>query len=305
MTAVRAIAMAGIVVQFLWPAAGYCGEAASDAVLKDEMSKQQAIYQGRGAQQLEGYIIDRSLLAYSFVLSKAFDTALAKLGPNDRWLDIGAGQGRAVADYYSERYDSMHPEGREQRGTKASSVAMSIEDRRTDEWHKAAAGLEPGKMQYVTGKPLRDYSAAELGRFQLVTDVIGGFSYTSDLSRFVGRVLEILTTGGDFFTILQDVHSQDEDNKPYYAGSPYLTEITGADGSELKVCGWLRSITCVQVTCEIRSDWAPPVEVYRVHKTCDDVRVPALTRVHYQAGTPPERGFRLEKAPAAPGDTAR
>ena len=150
-----------------------------------EVSKQEAIYQSQGEKVPEGYVVDRSLLSYASFLPSGFDRSLADLGPTDRWLDIGAGQGRAILDYYTPRYDSMHPEGRERRGKKAQAVAMSIEDRRTPRWHETAASLEANQMRYLSGRRLREYSLEELGQFRLVTDVIGGFSYTRDLSLFM------------------------------------------------------------------------------------------------------------------------
>jgi hypothetical protein len=170
---------------------------------------------------------------------------------------------------------------------------MSIEDRRTAEWYATAATLPPGKISYLTGRRLREYSSAELGKFQLITDVIGGFSYTTDLSLFVERVLALLETNGSFFTVLADVRRDAGDSKPHYEGSPFLTVIARADGSETNVCSWLKSIGCVSVNCEARENWEPPIEAFHMQKVCDDVMVPPLTTVRYEAGTPPERGFRL------------
>jgi hypothetical protein len=34
-----------------------------------------------------------------------------------------------------------------------------------------------------------------------------------------------------------------------------------------------------------------PIELYRVHKVCEDVAVPALDTRQFQAGTPPLRRF--------------
>jgi len=95
------------------------------------------------------------------------------------------------------------------------------------------------------------------------------------------------------YTVLQDVHAESGGNKPYYPDAPFLTEIVNPDGSELKVCSWLKSITCVEVSCESKPAFSPPAEVYRVRKVCEDVSVPRLEIVHFQAGTPPERRFRL------------
>jgi hypothetical protein len=47
------------------------------------------------------------------------------------------------------------------------------------------------------------------------------------------------------------------------------------------------------------------VEIYRVHKTCEQTAVPVLLPVHYQAGTPPERGYWLVgDVPADPAPPA-
>jgi hypothetical protein len=286
----------------LWTAAAQSARAAEPA-FDAERRKQQGIYHGRGASFDEGYVIDRSLLAYMHALSPAFRSELAGLGPRDRWLDIGAGMGIAVLDYHNGRYSAMLHEGREPGAGRADAVAMSIEDRRTPHWHETAARLEPKKIEYLSGKPLREYRVEELGRFQLITDVIGGFSYTENLSLFMERVLSLLAVNGSFHTLLQDVRSEAGANRPHYPGSPFLTEIRAADGTDMKVCSWLKSIRCVTVTCDWKRGWTPPVEVYRVHKVCEQVSVPPLTLIHYQAGTPPERGFRLANPP--PADAAR
>ena len=298
-TAIRLVVL--LVFQSLWLGTAHSQRPGSPK-LDEEISKQESIYHGRGDQMVEGYVIDRSLLSYTFTLSDEFDDALANLGPQDRWLDVGAGQGQAVLDYYTPTYDSMHEEGRVRRGNKARAIAMSIEDRRTPLWNQSAAGLEANKIQYLFGRRLGEYSPEELGRFQLITDVIGGFSYTVDLSQFMEKVLGLLELNGNFFTLLQDVHAEDGSNEPYYKGSPFLTEITNPDGSKAKVCPWLKSIACAEVACELRAQWTPPIEVYRIRKVCSNIAVPALVPVHYEAGTPPERGYR--SASPLPGQAA-
>ena len=259
----------------------------------EEIAKQELIYKSRGAEVPDGYVLDRSLNAYTQALASGFDRALGQLRPHDRWLDIGAGRGQAILDYYTPRFDMLHFEGREERAGKAQAVAMSIEDRRMQAWHDKAASLPPDKIRYLASRRLREYSREELGTFKLITDVVGGFSYTTDLTLFMQHVLAALEVGGDFFTVLADVSSQDGQNKPHYEGSPFLTAIARADGSEVKVCDWLKSIKCVQASCEFKPTWKPPIEAFHVHKMCSEVAVPALVPVHFEAGTPPERGFKL------------
>jgi SAM-dependent methyltransferase len=287
-TALRTIA--AMVLHALCIAAAQSEPVARPAI-EEQASRQAEIYGSRGRGVPEGYVLDRSLLSYTVILPEAFKQALARLGPDERWLDIGAGEGRAILDYGTAKYDvvlrALGGDGR-----RAKAVAISIEDRRTARWHEAVAGLGHGSIDYLHGKRLREYSAADLGRFQLITDVMGGFSYTRDLALFVEKTLAFLETGGAFYTVLQDVRAATGTSRPYYAGAPFLTELTALDGSELKVCSWLRSISCVEVTCEPKPDAAPPIEAYAIRKVCGQATVPPLALVHFEAGTPPERRFK-------------
>lgn len=269
--------------------------------MQQELSRQREIYRSRGDATPSGYTIDRSLLTYTQGLASGFRRSLAELGRDDRWLDIGAGEGRAVIDYVTSRYEAYFDgfEARPRADERARVVAMSIEDRRTHRWHEASKTLPPGQIEYLFGKSLSEYRTEELGRFQLITDVIGGFSYTARLSVFMENTLAALAVDGSFYTVLADVHSEKTANPPHYAGSPHLTRINAPDGSELKVCSWLKRIGCAEVTCEFKPGWTPPIETYRIRKICTNVTVPALVLEHFESGTPPERRFRLVDNPPA------
>lgn len=263
----------------------------------EEVRKQDAIYQTQGERVPSGYVVDRALLSYTASLPAGFDRSLAELGPGDRWLDIGAGEGNAVLDYYTSRYDMMHPDPREEYRKKARAVAISIEDRRTPRWREIAARLEPDQIRYLAGKRMREYSPQELGQFRLITDHLGGFSYARDLSLFVENVLSVLEVNGSFFTLLLDVRPETEPDPALYKDLLLLTEIEYADGSNVKICSWLKSISCVQVTCELNTELKRPIELYRIEKVCSNNIVPPLSPQSYTAGTPPPRRY-LWQAPA-------
>jgi len=283
-----------LVLQLLWMDASVAGEAVSPE-FNEERSKQEQIYQSRGEDRPEGYVIDRSLSSYVETLSAEFGRSLASLGAKGRWLDIGAGRGQAILDYFAAEDKRAKPDDRKQPRPAVQAVAMSIEDRRTPLWDQTAAALAENQMRYLTGKRLREYSQEELGRFQVITDVIGGFSYSENLSLFMEKVLDLLELNGSFYTVLQDVQSEAGANKPYYRGAPFLTQIINIDSSELKVCSWLKRISCVEVTCEFKMRWKPPIETYSIRKVCNDVRVPGLWPTRFAAGTPPEREFHLKR----------
>ena len=287
--ATRMAVLIVIVLQTLEQGAGWSEEPAQPK-LDEEFTKQEKIYRSRGADVPEGYVTNRGLSDYAGFLS-GFCDALGKLGSSDRWLDIGAGEAQAILDYYAPEDDAAPAQNCGRSGAKARAVAMSIEDRQTDNWKQQAANIGDDRIRYVSGKRLRQYSPEELGKFQIITDVYGGFSYTADLSLFVEKVLSLLETGGVFYTLLQDVHLADGKEKP---NTYYLTELVDAAGGDEKVCSWLKKITCAQVTCESKGDWDPPTEQISIRKVCNEVSVPPMKLLKFEAGNPPGRKFQLE-----------
>ena len=257
----------------------------------EEITKQEKIYRSRGADVPGGYVTGRRLSDYLELLPSGFCDALGTLGSSDRWLDIGAGAGQAILDYYAPEDDSAPGKKCAGAGGKVRAVAMSIEDRRTDKWQQRAASLGDDRIRYLSGKRLRHYSGEELGKFQIITDVYGGFSYTEDLSVFIEKVLSLLEIGGVFYTMVQSVHLENGKDKP---STWYLTELVDAAGRDVKVCSWLKKTTCVNVGCDSKSDWDAPTELINIRKVCGDVSVPRVKLLKYEAGNPPGRKFQLE-----------
>jgi SAM-dependent methyltransferase len=275
-----------IVLQALGPGAGWTQEPVQPRI-DEEFAKQEKIYRRRGAGT---YTTNRGLSSYAEVLPTGFCDALGRLGSSDRWLDIGAGEGRAILDYYAPGDDAAPAEKCAGSGAKARAVAISIEDRRTDKWKQQAASLGD-RMRYLAGKRLSQYSRDELGRFQIITDVYGGFTYTENLSRFLEKVLSLLEIGGAFYTVLPAVHLEDGTDK---LGTWYKTELVDAASRPIKVCSWLRQTTCTKISCESKPDWDEPTQLIKIRKACSDVAVPRTNLVEYMAGAPPGRRFQLE-----------
>jgi SAM-dependent methyltransferase len=256
-----------------------------------EIAKQEKIYRSRGAEVPSGYVTNRALSDYVEILAAGFCDALGSLGSSDRWLDIGAGDGQAILDYYTPT-DGAPPAAKcTGYHGRARAVAMSIEDRRTEKWQQQAASLGDDRIRYLSGKRLRQYSREELGKFQIITDVYGGFSYTEDLSKFVERVLSLLEIDGIFYTMVQRVHLQHGNEKP---DARYETELVDAAGGKVKVCSWLKKTTCAQVRCESKTDWDAPTELINIRKVCSEVSVPRTKLLQFQAGNPPGRRFQIE-----------
>ena len=271
---------------------GWSQDSAERQISK-ELAEQEQIFFTRGDDTPSGYVTDRGLSAYAEDLPTGFCEALAKLGSSDRWLDVGAGAGEAILDYYAPKDNSAPAKKCAGSGVKARVVAMSIEDRRTEKWRKRVAVLGDDRIRYLSGKRLRQYSRDELGKFKIITDVFGGFSYSEDLSLFMEKVLSFLEIGGTFFTLIQNVDLEhDKDN---HGETSYQTELEDPAGNDVTVCSWLKKISCVNVACDSKSDWDSPAELITIHKVCGDVSVPHITLLEFDAGNPPTRRFLLQR----------
>lgn len=259
--------------------------------MDEERARQQEIYHSRGAKVPDGYVTYRAFSDYVQLLPSGFCDTLGSLGSSDRWLDIGAGNGQAILDYYSGAANAAPDRKCSGARGKARAVAISIEDRRTDQWRQQVARLDDDRIRYLFGKTLRHYSLEELGKFQIITDVYGGFSYTEDLSLFLQKVLSFLAVDGIFYTVAQNVSLEAATDK---AGDDYQTKLVDTAGRNVKLCSWLKKTTCVKVLCESKSDWDSPSELIHVQKVCSDVSVPRMKLLQFQAGNPPARRFQLE-----------
>jgi hypothetical protein len=279
------------VILLLQVRAGWSQELAPPK-LDEQIGKQERIYRSRGADVPRGYVTNRGLSDYAELLPSGFCDTLGSLGSADRWLDIGAGAAQAILDYYTPEADGAAPQKCGRSAEQARAVAVSIEDRRSDKWREQAASLGNDRIRYLSGKRLRQYSLEELGKFQIITDVFGGFTYTEDLSRFVDRVLSLLEIGGAFYTLVPGVYLENGKDK---LGTLYLTELEDAAGRRERVCSWLKKTACTEVTCESKSDWKRPTELIIIRKVCSGVLVPRMKLVEFEAGYPPSRRFQLEQ----------
>lgn len=280
-----------IIVLALTAGVGRPQESAQSRV-DEELGKQERIYRSRGAEVPRGYVTGRRLSDYLELLPSGFCDSLGTLGSSNRWLDIGAGSGQAILDYYATQDNSASGKICAGAAGKVQAVAMSIEDRRTDSWQQQASSLGDDRIRYFYGKRLREYSPEELGRFQIITDVYGGFSYTEDLSVFLEKTLGLLDVGGVFYTLVQSVHLENGKDNP---STWYLTELVDGAGRDVKLCSWLKKTACAQVTCESKGDWDQPTELIGIKKVCSDVSVQRTKLLKYEAGNPPGRQFQLDR----------
>jgi len=148
-----------------------------------------------GAEQLiEGRLENNSfritagLTDYAKHFGEPFVEHLFGLTDKQRWLDGGAGEARAMQEYYKD-------------SGQARTTAIGYKKPESVDLQE----LEKNeKFQYASGKYFGEMSGEDLGMdqglFDVITDYNGVLSYTKTLSEDLQKYLNLLTKGGALYT---------------------------------------------------------------------------------------------------------
>jgi SAM-dependent methyltransferase len=148
------------------------------------------ILQSLDNQSLQVLKINKSLSKNNFTTSRNltdYDSVfklrplLAKMTAKQRWLDSGAGRAIAQLEYLSlfKKYEFSSPQ----------LVALAYKK----PWFVTSKKIN---FKYLSGRKLEDYTTTELGKFDLITDFFGPFSYTENAIQVLNVYLDILNVGG-------------------------------------------------------------------------------------------------------------
>jgi hypothetical protein len=174
-----------------------------------------------------------------------FTDRLLRPGQPVRWFDSGAGEGYAASDVldpqkYAQYVDSTSGSNLEINLTEAQKrvVRGMIETPEANRplvtilSYRIERNIEASpRLRSITGRFFEDIEDSELGRFDIITDVYGVFSYTPSVDRTLARYLGMLEPNGAIY-----LHFE-----------AFVTSIKTSDGRELKILDWLRNIEGISV----------------------------------------------------------
>ncbi|MBI3557191.1 MAG: hypothetical protein HY074_13085 [Deltaproteobacteria bacterium] len=234
------------------PAAAHCAR-----YLVDEMHE--VLKEGR-------YENFRGLEDYRGLLGDWFLKHLYGLGRFARWIDMGAGHGRAQREYLADKSNLA----KNVVLGKAKTLAVAYEQ---PVFRDKAALYDstlptPKRHQKLIGRFVEDIPDAELGKADLITDVYGALSYTDRLDEVLNKYLRILNDGGAI----------------YFYTESLRTKIWRKDGTVLYLYEWLQTLQGLRVETDLRG--------YRITKTSPDAQVPQLKLIGGYASKPPARIFK-------------
>lgn len=135
------------------------------------------------------------------------------------------------------------------------------------------------RFRYLTGDLLTEIPAAQLGRTDLITDLFGPFSYTTDVSALMDLYLKILKVGGELLLVMdvsktKIINSGEESELSSVLCSMLSNEYFSCERKDSKVNGFF-------------------VYSYRIKKLkkSDTYQFPRLKLVQLTSGAPPRRIF--------------
>lgn len=201
-------------------------------------------------------IRSRPLRFYWDAFGAVYQRMLGEMSESDLWIDVGAGQGQALAGYAN-----MRPEG-------ARVMAIDL----VDDARRQASRFPAGRFQVRKG----DVRRVRVGRkAQLVTDVFAAVSYGDAPDRVIARYGALLAPGGRAMLFVEEqrntVLSRDGTTSEDLVG--YLGRVKGFEVEDVRVF-----------------DAGSAVILRRTEAA---VRAPRLELLEFKDGGPPTRVFRM------------
>ncbi|MCM2278452.1 MAG: class I SAM-dependent methyltransferase [Oligoflexia bacterium] len=215
------------------------------------------------------FATDRSLGEYSSRFGPRFRPFLESLRAEDRWLDAGTGEARALREYQ---------EAREAAGD-ASASLVGVALRAPLLARAKLARLTKrsgGRFRYLEGRELESIPAEELGPSRLITDFFGPLAYSSRPEAVLERYLEALAPGGRIYA---------------ETGLSSTVRVGGAEGERvLSLASWIGELLPPE---QFRvSVLGGQLEIERL-KAGAAFRLPRLKLLELSAEAPPARLFQV------------
>lgn len=206
--------------------------------------------------------------SYDMDLAYSALPRLRRLTEEDHWVDMGAGEGRAILQYLQ---DPTFP-----RKAKVTAIAFK---KPVGSKHAEIESIDPG-FRYLEGF-VEEMTREQIGSAKLITDVYGPLHYTKNFSEVLQVYVDLLQEGGEILTSGIFFHKE--------AATNFVIK---SDGAMISYREWLNSIPGLKVT-EIPKPEIGLSAALVIEKIAPEVKVPKLKLVRYESGSPPRRNFEV------------
>jgi hypothetical protein len=208
---------------------------------------------------------ERSLHEYMINCGPLLAPALARIiTRGGAWLDVGSGHVAAMAEF------------RRRAGNVGRLVAVTAGPFDVSHGYKHTFSPPPNVL-CLPNRRIETVFPAEVGRFEVVTDVLGALSYCDQPDVVLRRMLELAQVGGLVF----------------FSTGFGATTLSGRDGSALSWEDWLRPASGARLLETGLCDEYGVNQWFVLEKTSQAVGVQRLALESFVAGKPPVRRYRL------------
>ncbi len=205
---------------------------------------QLALKGARQEIQKNKFITNRSLENYSSRLFPSFRQRMSELKPNDLWIDLGGGEGRAAEEYLQSKINPLEA---------AQVYLITYVGRRSSILkRKIEIPSFQGKLKVLEGRFFEEIPDQEIPQADMITDFYGVLSYTGDLSLTLRKIFRHLKLHGELY-----IHS-----------SNMVTSIETSNGV-MSLTSFLKSLSGLQVEGQDG--------ILKITKEQEEIKVPPLS----------------------------
>lgn len=206
--------------------------------------------------QKNKFTTSRDLFEYQHTLHEGFKQSLANLRADQHWVDLGAGKANAQVDYLKSIQDLRQ-------APQTTAVAYKL-----DRWFSPPKF--GGKLAVKEGA-FETQDTASWKKADLVTDVFGVLSYSSDMHTSLQKVFDMMNVGGELYV---------------YANNYATSFVSYAQGRKaFSMIDFLSSVEGLKVEGRFGT--------FKVTKEKEDIVIPRLELRGYKDDAPPIRSFEI------------
>lgn len=179
------------------------------------------------------FITNRSASDYERQSSSFFSESLARLPKNGHWLDAGAGEAMAQAEFMGLRspYVGEKFALRAEPGMRATAASYRIPNTGLVHWLLSLEFSKYG-FRYVHGDYIERLPRDLLTGADLITDIYGPLAYTSDFTEVLNLYRDLLTEDGELIFLSENGYNKVIDKSETLALEDWLEKTYGPCGLE-------------------------------------------------------------------------
>lgn len=223
----------------------------------------------------------RSLHEYQDHLGDDFWAVLRALNSNQVWFDSGAGALVALSEFLTRTRLSPHddrpvPSLPWFRRPKAMGLVYRLPPEAQESLRAIEGARQRHRFTLFQDEKIETFNPGKVGKVDLLTDVMGPFSYTDRIDLVLNKYLELVPVGGHIFILTATLHTKVTDHQGYTRHlSRYLKRVLAGH----------------EVTLDFQHSTDPNLLHIRVTEAGPKILPPVRLKKPMKLSQPPERHF--------------